>query len=290
MSMNAQKILVVDRSPAFRDTIREYLEMHGYQVLVAADPSSARESVERENPALVITELRLHDECDEKDVSGLALATQINPSIPKIILTSFPSWEAVRASLTPSPSSGFPAAVSFITKQEGLNSLLTTIGSALERLDPLSESKLLRSLHLPALRAADRKVFISYALADKPLAKKVQATLEGAGIQVWDADREILPGDNWAEKVGHALEESDAMVVLLTPDSVESPIVKKDIQYAISNPAYAQRLIPVLVGDPEKIPREKIPWILRRLNMITLPDKERNEGIEQIVEALKSVA
>ncbi len=86
-----------------------------------------------------------------------------------------------------------------------------------------------------------------------------------AGLEVWDAEREILPGDNWAKKIAEGLEESDAMVVLLTPDGVRSQAVRREIDYASGEKSFDKRLIPVLVGSPEKFPEDSIPWILKRL-------------------------
>ena len=66
------------------------------------------------------------------------------------------------------------------------------------------------------------KVFISHAHTDEPLVNKVAAVLKDAGLEVWDDTREIMPGDNWAHKVAQALQESEAMVILLTPDALRS--------------------------------------------------------------------
>ena len=55
------------------------------------------------------------------------------------------------------------------------------------------------------------------------------------------------------------------MVVLLTPHTINSPHVKREIEYALGAKSYSKRLIPVAVGDRERLPRHKIPWILRRL-------------------------
>ena len=131
------------------------------------------------------------------------------------------------------------------------------------------------------------KVFISHAYTDTPLVKKVVAGLERAGLEVWDATREILPGDNWADKVARALKESEAMVVLLTPDALRSSWVRWEIQYALGEQIYRNRLIPVLVGDPEELPKEEVPWILRRLHMIDMGEySDEEEGINQIAQTL----
>lgn len=135
------------------------------------------------------------------------------------------------------------------------------------------------------------KVFISHAQTDEALVKKVAATLQGAGLEVWDAAREIMPGDNWADKVANALRESDAMVVLLTPGAMRSSWVRHELEYALGEKRYSQRVIPVVAGDPEAILKEDIPWILRHLRMIKLAEHDKEEeGIKQIAEALLEVA
>ena len=68
------------------------------------------------------------------------------------------------------------------------------------------------------------KVFISHSNETRALAQKVGEALKRAGWEVWN-DLEILPGDNWAAKIGQALESSQAMVVLLTPEALNSPTV-----------------------------------------------------------------
>lgn len=135
------------------------------------------------------------------------------------------------------------------------------------------------------------KVFLSHTDKDSFLAKKIASALVASGLDVWNDEIEILPGDNWAEKTSNALKESDAMVVLLTPESLESRIVQREIEYALGDKSYNKRLIPVLVGSEENVSVESIPWVLRRLNMIRLSKPEQTEeGINQITEALKLAA
>ena len=134
------------------------------------------------------------------------------------------------------------------------------------------------------------KVFISHSQEDKELVRSVVDALEQAGLDVWDDEREIFPGDNWAEKTGRALEEAQAMVVLLTPRSLDSIPVRREIQFALSQKRFKNRLIPVLVGLDDTIAMAKVPWILRYLNMIEMPPGRQNEGINRITQALQAVA
>jgi hypothetical protein len=131
------------------------------------------------------------------------------------------------------------------------------------------------------------KVFISHASTDAKLAKRVADVLRESGFQVWD-DTEILPGENWAAKLAEALQESDAMVVLLTPDSLRSPNVSYEVGYALGQENYKGRLIPVIAAPSEQVPKESIPWVLYKFQMIHLPDQEKDEeGLKRIAEVLQ---
>ena len=135
------------------------------------------------------------------------------------------------------------------------------------------------------------KVFISHSPQDKLLARKIASGLEKHGLDVWDESREIVPGENWAEKISQALKESEAMIVLLTPDALQSDPVRWEIDYALSKKEFNRRLIPVLVGNADSLPEENIPWILRHLNLINLLEyRQDEEKIERIADALKEVA
>ncbi len=131
------------------------------------------------------------------------------------------------------------------------------------------------------------KVFISHAYTDEPLVKKIVASLEEVGLEVWDATRDVLHEANWADEVARALEESKAMVVLLTADALRSSWVRREIEYALGEQNYRERLIPVLASDLGELKKEDIPWILRRLHIIDMGEyAKEEEGISQIAQTL----
>jgi hypothetical protein len=135
------------------------------------------------------------------------------------------------------------------------------------------------------------KVFISYASADKALARKIVEALRQEGLDVWYGDDEIFPGDNWAAKIAQGLEEANAMVVVLTRQALQSEHVRADISFALGNQNYAHRLVTVFAEDPETLPETEIPWILRRLKTVNLSASSNAEaGLQQIVQSLQAAA
>ena|SRR5215475_570559 len=135
------------------------------------------------------------------------------------------------------------------------------------------------------------KVFITYATKDEALASKLASSLEEAGLDAWYDKREILPGDNWAEKISQGLKESNAMVVLLTPSALESQTVQRNISYALGDESFSNRLIPVIIGDSHDLPEDRLPWIFKRLKTITVSkSEEETEQFKKVAEAIKAAA
>lgn len=136
------------------------------------------------------------------------------------------------------------------------------------------------------------KVFISHAFTETQLAKRVADTLKEAGFQVWD-ETQVWPGDNWAASLSQALEESEAMVVLLTPDSVRSTNVTHEISYALGQHKYKGRLIPVVAAPAEAFDSSKIPWVfnLKPFQIVRAPNLAEDEDSRRtIARALQAAA
>lgn len=126
------------------------------------------------------------------------------------------------------------------------------------------------------------KVFISYSHADEKWAGLLRQRLSSEGIEVWDPASEVSPGENWGLKYGKGLEASDAMIVLLSPDSAKSDVVRHEIDYALSSPRFRDRLVSVLVR-----PTADVPWILERQHFIRAT-KDVDKTVGEVTRALKA--
>lgn len=124
-------ILFADNNPNFLNTRKEFLEQEGYQVIPAANPTEAKRILEQGQIDLAVLDIRLVDDDDYEDISGLILAKEMARSVPKIILTGFPSYQYVREALE-SDLEGLPPAVDFIDKQEGPETLIEAIRKVLK--------------------------------------------------------------------------------------------------------------------------------------------------------------
>jgi hypothetical protein len=113
------------------------------------------------------------------------------------------------------------------------------------------------------------QVFLSYSVEDRASAARLADALRDVGLTVWTPDQ-LAPGENWAAAMGQALEQSEVMVVLFTKDARHSPMLKEEVQFALTGGNYRGRVIPVLVNLPSFQAGADVPWILLHFPAISV--------------------
>jgi len=125
------------------------------------------------------------------------------------------------------------------------------------------------------------RIYISSCPKDHKFVTDLVSHLKKAGVQVWYDAFDLYAGDNWRLAVGKALEKSNVMVVVLSPEAVKSTFVQRDIGYALGELRFKGRLIPLEVR-----PTKDIPWILRKMNVMRA-SKSPSQTARRIIEHLK---
>jgi len=146
-------ILFADNHADFLETRAEYLTNAGYEVIRAYSLSQAEEGLRELHPQLAILDVRLVDDNDEKDTSGLQLvkARQFQ-SIPKIILTYFPTYTDAREALL-QDSAGVSPALDYIPKVDGAAAMLSVVERTLARFVKINPMLRFRWRMGPGLRS-----------------------------------------------------------------------------------------------------------------------------------------
>lgn len=141
------------------------------------------------------------------------------------------------------------------------------------------------------------KVFISHSSQDKEFVVRLATDLHTRkGIETWLDKWEINPGDSIPEKIEEGLSKADILILVLSPNSVNSVWVKYERQAWLTMQIEEEkrarderrpprrRLIPVLYQDCDK------PAFLQHIKHIKITDQDYEGGLEQLANAILGIS
>lgn len=96
-------------------------------------------------------------------------------------------------------------------------------------------------------------IFLSHNSKDKPFARRLASELERSGARVWIDEAEILVGDSLIRKIEDGISSTDYLGVVLSPNSVNSPWVQREVETALTKEICGKRVfvLPFLYQDCE---------------------------------------
>jgi hypothetical protein len=123
-------------------------------------------------------------------------------------------------------------------------------------------------------------IYISYATQDEQFVKLLNSQLEQFGHMTFVTTTSLMPGSSWRNEMNKALEESDAIVVLISESSVSSKWVMTEIGMAIGYSQHRGKplIIPVVIDE--------VPLPLQINNFQAIIDTSRQ--VEVIAEKISN--
>lgn len=88
------------------------------------------------------------------------------------------------------------------------------------------------------------RIFLSYARTDREMAEQITAKLSADDYSIW-WDKRILPGENFNERIGDAIDQASAVLVLWSEHSIKSPWVRWEASRGLK----LGKLVPVAMPD-----------------------------------------
>jgi hypothetical protein len=110
-----------------------------------------------------------------------------------------------------------------------------------------------------------REVFLSHASQDHAKAVRLRKVLVQHGVPVWFSPHHIKGAQQWQDEIGEALARCDWFLVLLTPHAVKSTWVKRELNYALIEKRYEDRIVPLLF---KKCDFRILSWVLPQFQFI----------------------
>ena len=124
-------------------------------------------------------------------------------------------------------------------------------------------------------------LFISYSREDTDFVRRLYDALKERGREAWVDWEGIPPIDKWLDRIRSSIDEADAFLFVISPDSVKSKVCEIEFDQALQQ---HKRLIPVMYREVESQP---IRPELSEINWIFARDGDSfNDACETIITAL----
>jgi len=128
-----------------------------------------------------------------------------------------------------------------------------------------------------------RHVFLSYPRKDRQLAERLFCDLERAGFNMWMDDVALEPGTpNWETNIRKAINESYAVVLVCTPNTVASTFVNAELQLAQT---HDRLIIPAWVNGSTWV--ECIPMAFVNYQFVDCQDDRYQSGVRKLIDQLR---
>ena len=121
-------------------------------------------------------------------------------------------------------------------------------------------------------------VFISYSRSDSVFVKDLANRLREAGCTVWQDISGLRGGQTWASGIDRAVRDSDALIVVLSPESSASEWVRKETLLAMK---LHKPIVPILLRETE------IPFQFVDLQFVDFRG-DRSEATQRLFEAIST--
>src|SRR6202047_5204351 len=126
------------------------------------------------------------------------------------------------------------------------------------------------------------KVFISYSRKDRAFADRLTIALKERGFAPLIDRTDIYVFEDWWQRIQNLIVQADTILFVLSPDSVSSPVCKREVEFATSR---NKRLAPIEICP---VDTAIIPAALERCNFELFDNSEMFEqNVDRLAEALQ---
>jgi hypothetical protein len=123
------------------------------------------------------------------------------------------------------------------------------------------------------------QVFISYSRRDLSFVELMVQDLRRAGLDVWYDLSGLEGGERWGEKIQNAIRGSEYVIVVLSPDSIQSEWVEREFLFASNE---KKKIVPLLYRQCE------LPFNYLNLNYIDVQGENYRQNYSKIIRCLSA--
>lgn len=104
-------------------------------------------------------------------------------------------------------------------------------------------------------KSAPKEVFVSHSSKNLVFTERLVGILNRYDVHHFYSKKNILGAQEWHDEIGAALARCDWFLLILSPESVKSEWVKRELLYALRSPRFKGRIVPLIhkVCDQDRL-------------------------------------
>jgi hypothetical protein len=103
------------------------------------------------------------------------------------------------------------------------------------------------------------EAFLSHSSLDQDFVTNLATVLCRHGIPLWYSQTNIMGAQQWHDEIGAALRRCDWFLLVLSPNSVASMWVKRELIFALQQNRFENRIVPLLY---QPCNFDSLSWVL----------------------------
>lgn len=136
---------------------------------------------------------------------------------------------------------------------------------------------------------SDRKILFSLNSEDRSVVRRIRERFREYDLNVWIDEENLLPGENWLEKLDDVIKTVDIAIVFLGPSGFGTwqkvevdGLLLRNVDSKNDGPLIIPVILNGVVGEPVQ------PWILKRFHAVDLRDCDYG-SIEELCDFVQQV-
>jgi len=163
-------------------------------------------------------------------------------------------------------------------KQKIVNGLVKNLKTVILSLYSSTETQQAQVLVKPT--SNERIVFISHDHDDADFAELLKLKLEKEDVNSWIDTERLKIGQDWREEIDQGIEDSSAVIAIMTPEARKSEYVTYEWAFAWGK---GKKIFPIMLKQTQLHPRLESLQYLNFTNHVTRPWEELIDSIKKVV-------
>jgi excinuclease UvrABC ATPase subunit len=136
---------------------------------------------------------------------------------------------------------------------------------------------------------SQKQIFIGYVAEDEKMVEQLAVEIEKVGFKTWYYNRDSIAGSSYMQTDAKAIENSQAVIVVVSPNSIKSAQVTKEVHYAHE---LGKTFFPILYGITyEDLKEKQKEWRISfgSATSIEIHGHDVTEAIPKLIQGLDNI-